>query len=263
MECALHYCVRSFDLNITNNQIYKNTTTVSTARRSPTSWAPIEKGKTNSTSSDDFAFSATFSSVARTDLALGEDYSWSQTAINGIGAFLNQTLVGRSYYQGKVEIDGYYIQLSDTLTMSSPPAMQTLYNSSDFNSKFDALATSMTNAIRIGGDDCLLQQGSNGILTTTYTIWWPWISLPVTVLLASALQLLVTMANSRDIPLWKSSTLATLSRGRFAAEVLDGAETVEAMQDAAAKCNVDLFVRAPDDKGEWGCGRQTLLCGLT
>lgn len=260
VECGLSYCVKTLETTMTNNRLLEYSYENTNATRSPNSWTRSGSNSWtqigSNTSSRECGLDLECSSLntpwPRSDLVLGHNYNLSQAAIAGTISTLNDVFIYSpllSLVSQKISpATGY---CSDQSTVPCvPAASKIVYASTNLAELFHTLAASMTNAIRIGSDQGTVQQGQNGVLTTKYRIEWGWIALPVAVLLASFVQLFITIVHSRGRPLWKDSTLATMSRGRFVSEALDDFSTVAEMERAAAWHKVDLFDRSRFEKGE-------------
>jgi hypothetical protein len=131
-----------------------------------------------------------------------------------------------------------------------PSAIQALYASDNLNDTFKALAISMTNAIRSGSDDdSPLVNGTKfvtgwiGNSVTYYKIQWPWVVLPCIVVLAGHVHLLLTAAHVKKsgVPVWKSNSIAIMSRGPHVAELLQDVDAMSIMNEKARRETVQLF----------------------
>jgi hypothetical protein len=195
------------------------------------------------------AFRPASSSIKRTDLTLGQDFNLSQSAVNGISeyfqtTFMNWTINERNGVDGAYDfgrMNGYYINTSNPDWL--PSVMQPLRENPDLNETFAIIATSMSNAIRAGSDGKATIAGNNGRPVTRFRIDWPWITLPAVVIFAAIVQLLLVIRESHksETPVWKGSTLATMSHGKYVTDVLDGQWTVKDMGKAADQQRVNLF----------------------
>ncbi|KAH8687092.1 hypothetical protein BGZ61DRAFT_589439 [Ilyonectria robusta] len=159
----------------------------------------------------------------------------------------------------------------DSLDLSmkaTPPALNGVWawKRTNMTRAFNTLAISMTNKMRRNyepgaesnsgqdtdrfQDGTMTQFGNVGSLTVVYDIQWAWISLHGVMLLSVIVFLCMTLissASAADVPLWKSSSLATMRRGYEAGDVLDGAETVEDMENTARKAYVKVPRRDVDE----------------
>lgn len=175
-ECSLRFCVKTFETNITNNRISEHSREI-LAVRSPRSWVQLH-GEFNDRldlpeghASDDLHYDSVNASIDRTDLMLGDQYNISQEAVYGIGSFFRDLLsvnLTTKNSEGGIDgrINGFYMKDRQ----SQPAIAAVLYNSSDLGATFEALAASMSNAIRVGGDDSLQHPGDDGRLVTKYRI---------------------------------------------------------------------------------------------
>lgn len=121
----------------------------------------------------------------------------------------------------------------------------------------------MSNAIRATSDNRAIKFGKNGVLTTYYRIAWPWVLFHCVAITAGAIFLVLTMLRTRQsgVPIWKSSSLAVLSRGPYVGELLDGAITISALADKAATQGARLLGREIN-RGEVSPAIDGLVFGL-
>lgn len=163
LECGLYYCVKTFNSSVRNSTLFEEEIVRSDLTRAPDSWFPVgdiwgdelikaldQGGKAREVLLS-IEFSDKWSIIGRTDLVLGQDYQLSQKAVDGISSFfqnrftldLNQSVVG--------SLNGFYIRTSQR--QIQPSTMQAFYDSRDLPKTFKSLARSMSNAIRVGGDN--------------------------------------------------------------------------------------------------------------
>jgi hypothetical protein len=146
-----------------------------------------------------------------------------------------------SYFQTQFSFSGYYATGPNCVDFSSSD-MQILY-SNDLNATLTAITRSMSNAIRSGDSTQTQQNGTTGTLVVQYRIQWPWIALQCIWLLIGTVSLITTMLTS-DImgaPVWKSSALAAMLAGSHVQRVLEGATTLEELEQKAKLAPVQLF----------------------
>ncbi|GME48285.1 hypothetical protein BKCO1_1130001 [Neofusicoccum parvum] len=262
-ECALYYCINRYDTTVRNGTLHETATPVAGAKRAADSWQPVDFPESwrplNDTMLASIEFDEYFSCIERSDLALeapdGERFNVSQNAVDSISAYFKSTFETslRSYNETnhtvEGQINGWY--MNSTTIQYKPSAIQPFYKSDDLNATFKTLATSMTNALRSDADsdgvgsNSPQQAGETGRVVTYYRIRWPWIALHCAVVVGAAVFLGLTIWESGGpggaVPVWKSSSLAAMSRGGHVAELLDGAESVEEMEERARKGQVVLF----------------------
>ncbi|KAK4032827.1 hypothetical protein C8A01DRAFT_20155, partial [Parachaetomium inaequale] len=140
---------------------------------------------------------------------------------------------------------------------ASPPALKNLWKWNRYNiaRTFYTLATSMTNEMRRNPADAVSppsDQDTDGMMTlkgnkrtwtVLYEIQWAWMVLHGITLLLGFVFLGITLWDSgraEHVPLWKSSTLATIRRGYQIGGALEGADTVHEMESAARKAYVEV-----------------------
>lgn len=255
LECGLYYCVKSFNSSVRNSTLFEEEILRSDLTRAPESWGLVGDiwGSQFAQEYDgslkaremlsSIEFSDVYSIMGRYNLVLGHDYELSQNAVDSISSFfqdrftlgLNQSFVG--------SLNGFYIRTSQR--QIQPSTMQAFYDSQDLAKTFESLARSMSNAIRVGGDNSTVQIGESGVLKTYYRISWPWISLHCTVVLAGAGFCAITIFSTRNarVPVWKSSSLAVLSRGPYVEGKLDGADSLSTLSKMAAAEKARLLGR--------------------
>lgn len=238
VECGLLYCVNKYLTNMTNNKVFEQSIFQPVAR-SAQSWQTTPEHQLNGSLLASLEYDPIVSKVPRTDLMLGDGYNISNSAVIGISDFFQQNFWRTTSDRNDSYefVDGYLISPLEY----SPNSMQPLYNSPDLFDTFEAIAVSMSNTLRVESDDTPRWTGMKGTSVTLYRIQWAWIALPVAVVVVSILQLMITMQRTECGPLLKSSTLATLSRGRYVSELLRGAETILQLRDAASPHDVRLF----------------------
>ena len=125
---------------------------------------------------------------------------------------------------------------------------------------FEALAVAMSNEMRRSFDPELrkadeMYQGYVANASVVYEIRWPWMVLHGVVLLSAVLFLATTLVKASSdrslalgsagvgagaVPLWKSSSLATIRKGHQMGGILDQADTVKEMEDVARKAHLPL-----------------------
>lgn len=201
----------------------------------------------------------------RSDLSLqnnNDSFNISQAAVLSVNYYMNKTFTradtqpyDASDTNNALSIGAFYISDESPARYNGggandqrePSIMQSLHDSTDLNSTFAALATSMSTAIRSNPAGSRNERGELGQLITTYRISWPWIALPAIVVIASVIQLLVTVLSNRHSPLWKSNIIATLSRGYMVGDLLRDAHTIDDFRVAADKQDVYLFDKVGED----------------
>lgn len=263
-ECGLYYCVNAYNVNVTNNKMAVTSREVSTAKRDPASWQYLSSGGhgLNTSMKNSLVFPDEQEANERTDLSLlngHETFNISQTAVLSLSYYMNATFTradtqpyNASDANNAYSIAAFYISDESlsakdgprTYDQRAPSVMQALHDSDDLDSTFASVATSMSNAIRTHSGETL--EGQLGQLVATYRISWLWIILPAVVVVASIVQLLLTIFSNNNSPMWKSSTIATLSRGHFLGELLRDAKTIDDFRVAAGKQNVQLFHKIAD-----------------
>ena len=243
-ECALYYCVNTYDSMVINATL-QETVSPTKAKRNPDSWQPPKpKNGTGLTEAQTLSieFHRDRSSVNRTDLMLGNGFNLTQAAVDGISSYFQNFLATPNASMDFQSVNGYIISENYQLEYT-PSAAQVLYVSKNLTNTFKALAASMSNALRSGDDEARLVSGRTGTILNFYHIQWIWILLPGLVTLFGLIHLVITVWSSSraGVAPWKSSPLATLSRGYHVAHILDEWDSVREMEKAAKKRAVMLF----------------------
>lgn len=264
-ECGIYYCVNSYKSSVQNAVLYEETTRVISAFRNPESWRILNSSfvsirNTTELQKANIAFDNMTSTAARSDLQLlvppssgrPAAYNLSQNAVDSISSYFQKTFAGKQRiykeetFQGYRAIipgrlNGYYISTSQV--QYEPSINQVIWQTDNLTALFEALAVSMSNAIRSGDDTRAHQQGKTGILITYYEVEWPCISLHITVYGASVAFLILTMYQGREkAPVWKGSSLAALSFGARVGGIFEGMVDVDKMEREASAEEVKLLV---------------------
>ncbi|OJD28768.1 uncharacterized protein BKCO1_1130001 [Diplodia corticola] len=256
-ECALYYCVNRYQTSVRNGSLVEEVSVVDGAHRAADSWQLVDFPDAweayNESMVESIAFDAYFSAAERSDLALvapdGEMFNLSQNAVESISSYFMTTfqadLQAYNESNGTVEgqINGWY--MNSTSIQYQPSAIQPFWKSEDLNETFVTLATSMTNALRADADaDGATMVGKSGLMMTYYSVRWPWIALNCVVVLMGALFLFLTIGKcGESAPVWKSSTLAAMSRGGHVRHLLERATSLGEMEKFAKDEKVVLFGR--------------------
>ena len=264
MECSLYYCVNEYSSKFVNGTVLETVEEQTSARRNTTSWQHMnawdlvflngsrvhDAPHYDLTKSELHNSARVMSYTSRTDLMLGEGYNISQNGVNGISNFMTQIftspdaaeLLSSDLQPRYRKINGWYID-GQGVSDYEPAVMETLQTVPDLQETFSAVAISMSNSIRADGDDSLRSHGLTVKAETVYHIQWLWIILPACLILGSAVQLIASIVQTARTrtPLWKTSSLAVLSRGIFAAEALKDAGTLMEMEEAASRACLSLF----------------------
>lgn len=261
-ECGIYYCVNSYKSSVQNAVLYEETTRRTSAFRNPESWQflYVYPNEAISSISDmteaqnaSIAFDNITSAANRSDLQLlvpsssGKPtaYNLSQSAVHSISAYFQSTFTGKHQ---EINPNGYYKQMGQVPTVLYEPSInQALWETDNLTALFEGLAVSMSNAIRSGADIRTPQQGKTGIMITYYEVEWPWISLYITLYVASVAFLIVTMYQGREkAPVWKGSSLAALSFGARVGGIFQGMVDVDEMEHEAGAEEVKLMLEYDD-----------------
>lgn len=254
IECALYYCIKSYNITVSSGIIQEVSKRVPGISRVRDSWDVAEgyAGLMNKSNINSIAFDNFVSAIPRSDLALfspasGNLFNISSAAVNSISYHFQSMFASGPYTLNITEtppvagrLNGYYMR--STQLEYEPSVMQALFSSTDLNATFTAVAASMSNALRTGADGSfdgvsISVIGEKGELTTYYRIVWPWICLHCFIVIAGAVFLGITICENRRygrmVPLWKSSSLAIASHGEVVTDVLSGMQTTKEMRNKA------------------------------
>jgi hypothetical protein len=186
----------------------------------------------------------------RTDLTIGDGFNISYTAVTGISLYLQNIFLGHPANASEPETETVFVKGNTTAQVQLVYGQDTLrpiYRSADIGSTFSALARSMSNGIRAGGDlddpTTAFAQGQIGHLESRYSIRWPWIVYPIAINILGYITLWTAFRKSRldSIPLWKSCALAIMMRGQSVQEPLSGAHFASELHQKAAKVYTRLL----------------------
>jgi len=259
-ECAVFYCVKKYETAVTNGVLVEHASRVANTTRSPNSWLPLNAGLAKGLREDRFKtlqFDHYFSSLERSDLMLvsgasGRTFNVSQSAIDSISSFFQQTLAtglrtyNKTSFTAAGQLNGWYLTDENKIAQYKPSLNQALYSTKNLAPTFTSLAASMSNALRRGADDnyhgnSKVHTGEKEVVTFFYRVEWPWIVVHGLSAVLGSLFIALTIWKNRDTEAWGSSSLATMSRGVLVQHALSGARTVEEMEAGARKEWVTLL----------------------
>lgn len=300
-ECALYYCVKSLEPRVEGNVVSEAAIEVKGAKRDPRSWRRInvriddETPKNFTGNLESLEFSKTLKYLTRNSLAIhfpdhAEDqkYRIKPGAVWSISSIFQDSL--REVWRGDEvlkHVREHYLPKASVIfngwgqpEVLRPITMAGIWNrpSTNASTRFEAIATSMTNEIRTSlpllnentvGENFLppeskTAKGKIGVQTTSYRIEWFWILLHGVILLGSIMFCVITTMLSsgrrlsdteseRDIPIWKNHSLASVMQGTniAIADVLRGAKTIKDLEDMAKREAVTMTM---SEKGPLVCG---------
>ncbi|CAH0018890.1 unnamed protein product, partial [Clonostachys rhizophaga] len=197
----------------------------------------IQSGKLSPEFMESLAFHPQDSLESRSDPQLyinatdGPNQCWniSQEAVIGISYFMQTffSACANSTCPGTEEQwpapTGYYIFDQRVGHDFQPGPAKLLWEAQDLNKTFSNIAKSMSNVLRVDDEKSTSQVGVVTRSTTIYRIDWAWISLHSFVALAMscffALTTISKAPSRSQVPVWKTSSLAALSRGHLVADV--------------------------------------------
>ncbi|KAJ5435916.1 hypothetical protein N7445_006801 [Penicillium cf. griseofulvum] len=263
-ECAIYYCVKTINSTMEGNILRENVSEATDAVRDPDSFllssrsqdrmAPENMPPVNE--SAPLEFNELYAYVRRDDLVLHfpdnltkPSYPIATRAVWALSQYM-QNLFSTNITTGS----NITTAISDVLRQdavgyngvieneqSNPAAVDSVWNPDklDLADTFNTLAVSITNEMREEYDGYTIDYvyGRTGTPTQFYKTRWGWIALHGVVLIGGAVFAFVTMIDSaspsKEVPVWKNSTLATISTGSLAVDALKGAETVSEMEKKA------------------------------
>lgn len=284
-ECALYWCVKTLEPYVENNIFDEAATEAKGLERKPDSWDVIgsEKVAPENLPSDpeSLEFNNKTSYLRRNPLSLYfPDHHEHQTLYNitdnavwSLNAFFQDVLrkvwdvdgealklVRKEYlpnaavmFNGWAEMEGM-----------RPSMLGAIWDwpSAGLTSRFDAIATSMTNEIRsvafpspypnyMDGEYLSftakdVAEGRISVQTVIYRTEWYWIALHGVILLGGIVFSAATLmeAGRSDVPVWKNHSVAAVSQGTHlpVANLIRDAKTTKDMEGAARKGAVKLAV---------------------
>lgn len=284
-ECALYYCISSFTSTVINSLLDETIHPLDTVI-SPSSFRLLPPNPSFPDTTDllppsrqsSLSYHPRFSFPRRTDLTLNEKFNLSQSAINSISSFFQSTFsscTGITNCSSTLEavsenwtpINGFYMNTVSGVRYA-PSSAQVFYNTTDVTGVFEAIARSMTNALRSGADETFeggkVVGGEVGKIVILYRVEWRWIVLHAVVVVLGAMVVVWVVVEAYvkrgEVPLWGSSALAVLAKGGVVGGLLGGTGSVEEMKNRAREAEVVLFraeevelMEASESEG-WGRG---------
>ena len=195
-ECALYWCVQSLNTSVQNGVLSQNITGTyfnTSARDTPDAFLqpPL--------SNEDELRSYYVSTIGQLPLA-----KFLQDTFTGNVSFMN--LPGSDHTQDEI----------DELTRYSSDAVQALWNTEDLDNLMTNMANRLTDTLRNQFADPTFSKPGNVQVTQVYvSVRWPWLVLPVALVITSCGLLLASIVSSsgkKDV-VWKNSSLAVLFHG--------------------------------------------------
>lgn len=265
VECSLSFCVKQYSSFVRHGILYETETSMTDFGRHPESWQLIDYTDNNldgihldNYDIDSLKFNSSTSSVSRTDLMLGNDFNLSWEAVNSLSSQFQSRFAApkpinitqcsnltkdldyspiNRFYKNQIN------SCEPNALEISPDILQLLHGSQDLNETFRRIARGLSNAIRAGDDNATIRTGASSVMTIYYRIQWPWIALHIIVITGAIVFIVVMMLQSAkgNIPIWKSSALASLSNIPKIGDVLVGMGVVEEMEERARTHLVQLF----------------------
>ena len=166
----------------------------------------------------------------------------ARLAANAMNSFMSQSLTGSGG-----------INSSSSGSAFSSDVIHALYDTKDYPTSIENLASSMTNNIRQQNDCCSSPFEGIAYESETYVhVRWAWFAYPATVLALSLLYLLGTIIESRnrDVLVWKSSNLALLLHGQgleLSTSDQTSVNTLSEMTEMAKDVEIELIQTNDED----------------
>lgn len=263
-ECALYFCVKEIQSQMVGNKLVENATEASYQR--------VHSEEHSRLFGSDGIFSTLEFVANMTEDKIQDHLSLNYTSADGstttnyvvatnaylpISHYLEQTLSTPWANNTKVlerirklipSLKGMFNGAVVGHRGFTPNALAGIWNDFDVDleANFESLAISMTNDLRQKGTiDALdgpsgLVQGRVRVPRTTYIIIWYWFFFHAAILSGSAIFCIATIVISRDIPVWKSHSLATMSQGPAVIDFGPEAKTLEELEKRAKSLQVAL-----------------------
>ncbi|PWY88170.1 hypothetical protein BO70DRAFT_377746 [Aspergillus heteromorphus CBS 117.55] len=191
-ECALYFCTKTYEASVQRGSFNETLTSTATTTNS---------SSTDVTSNIFLTPQTCYTNGTQTSntSACTYDVSWlSQLAMsNSISPLLQGT--------GSLFVSNRPSWSSDTIEA----AYGTYGNYTDLNTMFDSLASSLTMHAR--SSVCAASiTGTTWTVESFVHVQWPWLTLPVVLLVLTLVFLVTTVIRTRNQFIWKSSPLALL-----------------------------------------------------
>lgn len=224
LECALTLCVNAYQSNVKNGVFTENIIT-SWSQRDPSSYQPTDDNSVNYTPAEVAALDDALGNslykvqdnftVYRTDLRLATLRRESREAAGNVSYAFNITQLDILGMIGFLRSLG-----DDDLTWpqfyrrsNSGSLSEMLNDSTNLTTTFARVAESMTNHIRDMSGTPI--QGTAYRWTPHVKVQWPFLTLPVIIVITGCLYVVLTIVESTrlDLPAWKESALPMLLYG--------------------------------------------------
>lgn len=273
-ECILYYCVNNYNSTVSNGVLSETISpSPDHAARDPSSWAllpsiPNQAPPAFSPSRQlDISYHPRFSFPRRSDLSFagpGGGYNISQNAINSISSMVQSTFATcttmtrncttnlEPVAENWTPLNGFYMTVRSG-AQYEPSAAQALWRAERVESVFEAVARSMGNALRTGGDITAATadgEGSRvagmvGVVTVLYRVDWRWLVLHGLVVGGAFVSVVWVLTRSGmktgGIPVWGSSTLAVMAKGEELSGLFRGVDNVVDMEERARGVEISWF----------------------
>ncbi|KAH0006834.1 hypothetical protein KCU78_g12096, partial [Aureobasidium melanogenum] len=227
MECGLELALNVYNSSVNNNVLMEQIV-ASSSKKVPESWLPLPPINQTRVDPDNLSVDpGTLESnpvyhhrfLYRYDYAL--DPTALQTSVNETFTVPQKTLVSTLDFLTSLirqENDNAtvkaVIQEDQTLLYTYGSAiLQPLFNQTNTTAVFDAVARSMSNAIRNVGKDQML--GTTQQWVRYYQVRWAFLTLPLSLITIGSIFFVLSILDSHrlHIPNWKANSIATMIHG--------------------------------------------------
>ncbi|KAG9958356.1 hypothetical protein KCU61_g8420, partial [Aureobasidium melanogenum] len=227
MECGLELALNVYNSSVNNNVLMEQVV-ASASKKVPGSWLPLPPINQTRVDPDNLSVDpGTLESnpiyhhrfLYRYDYAL--DPTALQTSVNETFTVSQNTLVSTlDFLTSLIRQDNdnatvkAVIQEDQTLLYTYGSAiLQPLFNQTNTTAIFDAVARSMSNAIRNVGKDEML--GTTQQWVRYYQVRWAFLTLPLSLITIGSIFFVLSIldAHRLHIPNWKASSIATMIHG--------------------------------------------------
>lgn len=264
-ECAVYFCIKEIKSEMRGNELIEDATEAETSRRAHYDW------RESSFKSDEAPFTLEYEANV-TKQAVKDSLYLNYTDPDGvtttsevdfltygsISEFFKQTT--RARWENETAVldrvreripnikEMFNGEMAGGLSGFKPKALGGLWSdfSVDIEGKFESLAFSMTNEIRRKGETHIddnqeaLIEGRIGVPRTSYRVVWYWFALHGVILSGCVVFCVATMVLSREIPVWKSHSLATISQVPTVVDFGSGTKDLKELEKRAKSIEVGL-----------------------
>lgn len=267
VECALSFCVKIYTASVENNALIEEVvsqfssvsplyTMANSSLLVPDTCVVTGKSRDLASCSGNYpnntAYMELYKDNTRTYVHRDCVYQIRDPDLMAIVEYFMHYFDGAAYKPNSPEVDSNPDDMSfnpDDMIFN-PDNMQVLYNAGNatletVNNTFANLATAMTNNMRQDGQRA---QGLTYKNELYVHVRWAWLTLPITLVFLSITFLTITMIQSANANVWKSSSLALLYHGLRDGQHQGPVDSIQQMEELARSHQVALRrTRSHDD----------------